>query len=98
MVRENDSRRRVRIEDDVIMLAPADFGAGRFVIRCPQSSAIAPCINGDASAHAQMNLQRLSVIEIRHDVFGAPPQLLHSTPSQTILKVRRKRNSQIAST
>ncbi|CAM5218925.1 hypothetical protein BTHI11S_00856 [Bosea thiooxidans] len=55
-------------------------------------------LDDEAAAHAQMHDQRLAVVEIRDQVFGAPRQRLDAPPRQPLGEPFRQRKAQIGPT
>ena len=54
MIREDYTRRRIRIEDDVVVLSASDCAAGRSEKRS-KSAAACFAIHGNSAAHPQVN-------------------------------------------
>src|SRR5262245_15737862 len=83
MIREYDSSGGVGFEDDVIMLSPPDILSSRLV-------------HSNAAAHTEVDHQRLTAVEICHDVLRPPPQPLHTSTCQPTFEILGKWNPKIA--
>ena len=97
MIVEDDARRRIGLEHDMIVLAVAG-AIGRGVIDIiAELAALAFGIDAHAARHAQMDHQGLAAVELGQDVFGAARAAAAPCgPSSRSAKSWRKGHAQIA--
>ena len=96
MIGENDARGCVGLHHDMVVLALAGIGGRLLIDILPELALLAFGINAHAPRHAQMDHERLAVIEFGQQVFCAPPQLLDFATRQALGEMGREGHAQVA--
>ena len=95
MIVEDDPRRRIGFQHDMIMLAFAGAVGGGVVDIIAQPLLTSFGIDAHAPRHAQMDHQGLAAVEFGQDIFGAARELLHHAALEPFGKARREGKAQI---
>ena len=96
MIGENDQRRCIRPDENMIMFSattPRTFPSRPL---CRFMRGVRVRMDGDAPAHAEMDHERFTSVELSEDIFGASREANHALAAETRRELWRKWRSQVA--
>ena len=92
-----DDRKIAHLEDDVVVLVAGAGLMGEFAEHLPVFTGVDRKQRADdeASAHAEMHSQRLSVVQLGQQIFRPAAQMLHAPALEALGKIGWQRKAQI---